>query len=265
VVGAIVVRAAWRHILQFSFDSRGQREVRMWWRKKGYSLLEHGDRYERLWCAVLTNDFPEYERFWVSHIIPLTNRINPEIARSDPKWIGFRDDPKISDDLEAMARAHYSTFYFLARASLLIQYEPHIYFEDAFALLAAAAENADRFVKVWRRGSLNDLSLSRPSLWKISDPLVPAVEDIHLYRNVLLHAPVLGRAHHLNSEFLPRKHLLPKDDDAPRGGKSESEGSWGALQKLTPTLTNFVEGRALLKELRGELIKGLRAAWGGNL
>jgi hypothetical protein len=231
----------------------------MWWQKKGYSLLEHGDRYERLWWPVLKNDFPEYERFWINHVIPLTNRINPEIPETDPRWIGFRDDPKISDDLEAMARAHYSAFYFLARASLLIGHEPHIYFEDAFALRAAATENADRFVKVWRRGLTNDLKLSSRALWEIEVLSWPAVKGIQCYRNVLLHAPVLGRAHYLNAEFLPKKQFLPRDDDA-GGRKSKTEGGWRALHKLQPT--DFIEGRELLKQLRVELIKGLRDAWG---
>src|ERR1035437_6127215 len=99
----------------------------MWWKANGYSLVRHGDRYERLWWPLLKNDFPEYERFWISHIIPLTNRIDAAIPQSDPKCIGFRDDRKICDNLEAMARAHYSTFYFLARATMLIAFEPHIY------------------------------------------------------------------------------------------------------------------------------------------
>lgn len=158
-----------------------------------------------------------------------------------------------------MARARYSTFYFLARATLLIAYEPRIYFEDAFTLLAAATENADRFVKVWQRGLWKDLNLSSPSLCRINDPIVPGVEDVRLYRNVLLHAPVLGRAHYLNSEFLPKKHLLSKDDDEARGAKSKSEGGWPALQKLP--FENFVEGRTLLTKLRAEFVRGLRDAW----
>jgi hypothetical protein len=232
----------------------------MWWKTKGYSLVEHGDRYERLWWPALKNDFPEYERFWINHVIPLTNRINPEIPPADPKWIGFRDDPEISDDLEAMARAHYSTFYFLARATLLIAYEPHIYFEDAFALLAGVAKNAKRFVGVWQRGLTNNLKLSSPSLPGIDVLSWPAVQDIHLYRNVLVHAPVLGRAQYLDAELLPKKQFLPKDDHTERGRKPKAGAGWRALQKLAHT--DFVEGRALLTELKAELIKSLREAWG---
>ena len=229
----------------------------MWWKTKGYSLVEHGDRYERFWWPVLKNDFPEYERFWINHIIPLTNRINAEIPESDPRWIGFRDDPKVSDDLEAMARAHYSTFYFLARATLLVEYEPHIYFKDAFALLAAVTETAKRFVKVWRRGLTNDLKLSSPSLPGIDVPSWPAVQDIHLYRNAMLHHPVLGRAQYLNRELLPKVHFLPKTGS---DRSSKPTGGWRALQRLPPT--DFVEGRPLLTKLRAKLIKGLRDAWG---
>lgn len=231
----------------------------MWWQDKGYNLLQHGDRYERLWWPLLKNDFPEYERFWVSHIIPVTNRIDATIAQSGPKWTGFRDDPHISDDLEVMARAHYSSFYFLARANLLVTCEPHIYFEDAFSLLAAATENANRFVKVWQRGLTQDLNLTKSPLYGIDVLSWPAVKGIDDYRNVLLHGPVLGRAHYLNSEFLPKREHLPKRDHGGRGRRSKPDGGWRALQKLAHA--DFVEGRCLLAGLKAELLRNLRSAW----
>lgn len=220
----------------------------MWWDDFGFTLANHGDRYERLWWPLLRNELPQYETFWRKHIIPLTNRIDPGIPPSDGKWIGFRDDPKIDSDVEAMARSHYSTFYFLARATLVIKYEPQLYFEDAFALLAAATENFERFVKVWHRRLVKRLSLSKISVPVANVESRQVIKEIREYRNVLLHAPVLGRAHYLNSEFLPKKQFLKK-----------VEQSWRFASNLREE--SFEEGRGLVQRLRSGLLSELTSDW----
>jgi hypothetical protein len=123
-----------------------------WWDNAGFSLLHNGDRYERLWWPLIEREFPEYERFWVRHIVPLTNRIDPQVGHSDSKCIAFREDLNVSPHLESMAMAHYSVFYYLARATLLVCYEPRLYVEDAFGLLGTTVYNFKRFVKNWHRG-----------------------------------------------------------------------------------------------------------------
>lgn len=220
----------------------------MWWEDFGFSLLSHGDRYERLWWPLLQKEFPQYERFWIKHIVPLTNRMDPDVVRSNPKWIGFRDDPKINEHVESMAMSHYSVFYYLSRATLVIQYDPHPYFEDAFWLLGTSVYNLQRFLNVWHDGLANVLSLHPralpPKCLKGQEPF----KEISEYRGILTHAPVLGRAHYLTSKLLPRRRHL-----------AGVEKSWRSAQHL-PT-EEFVEGRALLTALRTELLGRLGAVW----
>lgn len=147
-----------------------------------------------------------------------------------------------------MARSHYSTFYFLARATLVIKYEPQLFFEDAFALLAAATENFERFVKVWHRRLVNRLSLSKSSVPVANVENRHVIKEIREYRNVLLHAPVLGRAHYLNSEFLPKKQFLKKVEESWRFASNLQEES-------------FEEGRGLLQRLRAGLLSELTSDW----
>jgi len=72
---------------------------------KEYSLKNHGDGAERIYCDRIINDFPNYEKFW-HFIVPWTNRdILPE---TDPNWLKFRDG--IPPDLEELFMAHYSVF-----------------------------------------------------------------------------------------------------------------------------------------------------------
>ncbi|MBI4164897.1 MAG: hypothetical protein HY508_04090 [Acidobacteria bacterium] len=220
----------------------------MWWDDFGFALVNHGDRYERLWWPLLRDEFPQYESFWRKHIIPLTNRIAPDIPPSDGRWIGFRDDPKINSDVEAMAQSHYSTFYFLARATLVIKYEPQLFFEDAFALLAAATANFERFVKVWHRRLVKRLALSKRLVPVGNVENRQVIKEIREYRNVLLHAPVLGRAHYLNSEFLPKKQVLKKVEE-----------SWRFASNLREE--SFEEGRGLLQRLRAGLLRELTGDW----
>ncbi len=163
----------------------------MWWEDEGLSLLQHGDRFERLWWPLLEKDFPQYERFWLKHIIPLTNRIDPDIDANDPKWIGFRDDDNIKPEIESMAMAHYSVFYHLARATLIIFYEPCLYFEDAFSLLASAIYNLPRFSTSLQKA----LGASMPIL-SSKDLKREPFREILRYRDTLVHAPILARAHY---------------------------------------------------------------------
>jgi hypothetical protein len=218
-----------------------------WWDNAGFSLLYHGDRYERLWWPLLEKEFPEYERFWLRHIVPLTNRINLQVGHSDSKWIAFRDDPNVNPDLEKMAMAHYSVFYYLARATLLVCYEPRLYVEDAFWLLGTTIYNLERFLKKWHRGLARAFGLC-VSLLPPDDLEGSPFEEIRKYRHTLTHAPVLGRAHYPNSELLPGKEHL-----------KEVEESWRFAQGLDTK--SFIEARTLLLELRTELLGKLRNAW----
>jgi hypothetical protein len=86
----------------------------MWWDTE-FNLVEHGDRYERLWWPLLRNDFPEWEIFWIHHVVPLTCRIDDKIANSDPRKLFLRDDAKNDENVESMIMSNYSVFYYMAR------------------------------------------------------------------------------------------------------------------------------------------------------
>ncbi|HUB64847.1 MAG TPA: hypothetical protein VL996_10480, partial [Methylocella sp.] len=100
-----------------------------------FNLIEDGDPYERLWWPLLKDHFSEWERFWKHHVVPLTNRIDEKIKPFDAKKRFLRRDDKINTDIEMMAMRSYSVFYYLARASTIILFEPHLFIEDAFFYL----------------------------------------------------------------------------------------------------------------------------------
>ena len=83
----------------------------MWW-EDHFNLCDHGDPYEKLWWPLLQLELPQYQGFWKRHIVPLTNRIDPETNMDENKRIAFRDDPNIDADVVQTAMAQYSTFYF---------------------------------------------------------------------------------------------------------------------------------------------------------
>ena len=71
-----------------------------------YSLEGHGDGLEKkAYSLFLSASFPAYERCWLKHVVPLTNR---------PDNVHFKDDAtlklegKDSEDL-AIAQLHYTT------------------------------------------------------------------------------------------------------------------------------------------------------------
>jgi len=94
-----------------------------WWRDQ-FNLSEHSDSYERLWWPLIREEFPEYESLWRGHIVATTNRIDSTMPRNDSWWSAFRNDPGIDNDLEQLVMHQYSIFYYFARASLAIKYQP---------------------------------------------------------------------------------------------------------------------------------------------
>jgi hypothetical protein len=117
----------------------------MWWDGR-FSLMQNGDRYERLWWPLISNDFQEWEKFWIHHVVPLTNRIDDKVPDNDPQKLFLREDDNIDRRVEAMVMANYSVFYFLGRVSAILLAEPHLFPEDAFMLLQAVTENVKYFI-----------------------------------------------------------------------------------------------------------------------
>lgn len=214
-----------------------------------FTLTQNGDMYERLWWPLVKPDFPEWEQFWIYHVVPLTNRIDDALPDDDPRKIFLREDDEIDRRLEAMVMANYSVFYFLGRASAIIIADPHLFLEDVFMLLNATTENVQFFLeKVHEIGKLLNIEEKRLPSWRkiqIKEP-IPSIKS---YRNTLLHAPRLGQNPNLDREMiLKKKHLL------------RAQTSWAYVQKLRRQ--EFEEdGRDYLRRMRVDLMKVLNPVW----
>lgn len=220
----------------------------MWWDDK-FSLRDDGETLERLWWPLIAHHFPQYERFWRKHIVPLTNRINPDFSKSQEDWLSFRSDPAIGPHVEQMAMAQYSTFYYITRSALLIMYEPHLYVEDAFVFLNLAIVNCRDFLRICRQELARELDI-RPSLFPWHNQIfnLPFSTEIKAYRDVIIHAPKIGRAYGFSREFVPKTAHL-----------QQAERSWRYVQGLGAG--EFEDGRILLRRLLTDLLKEVGASW----
>jgi hypothetical protein len=77
------------------------------------TLLADGDSFEKhYWTEFLSTEFPSYEKYWASQIVPMTNRpINIHFKKSEE----LTSQGYSSDDI-CKAQLHYTTFRHLARA-----------------------------------------------------------------------------------------------------------------------------------------------------
>jgi hypothetical protein len=118
-----------------------------------FHLGEHGDRHERAFWPLLSKLFPSYEILWRRLIVPLTCRIDPNLAASPEQWIRLR--PSIPPRYEQASMAHYSVFYFLGRAAKRCAEEKTAleYPEDVLFLLDSVGDNLKHF-----RRAMNDLA-----------------------------------------------------------------------------------------------------------
>jgi hypothetical protein len=226
------------------------REGLLWWDDK-FTLAQDGDELERLWWPLLQREFPEYEELWIKHIVPLTHRIDPAFRSNREGWHSFRSDPNIVEEFEAMAMAQYSTFYFLARAYLIIVCEPHLYVEDGFLFLDLTTKNLRSFLKICKKELGPRLGLNPspfPDFGRIFN--LPFTVEANEYRDVIIHAPKIGKGRTLSRTFLPKRNRLP-----------EIERSWRKVQNLPGG--DFVDGRELLRRLLKELTVEIRRNWRG--
>jgi len=83
-----------------------------------WTLRDHGDPLEQKWGEAVGAHFPNYEVFWVSHVVPLTFR------PVDGVTILLRAD--LPEHLETLATYNYSVFLHLAAAHELAEHEPEI-------------------------------------------------------------------------------------------------------------------------------------------
>jgi hypothetical protein len=145
-----------------------------------------------------------------------------------------------------MVMANYSVFYYLARASVVILTEPHLFPEDAFIFLRVTTENAAQFLNSVRTLA-DELPMDPSGLpdWNESDETISAIRR---YRNAFSHAPRLGRNSHLDWEFIPVLSQL-----------NRAEESWGYVQRLPSHC--FEDGRIYLQKLRVDLMRVLDPIW----
>jgi len=153
---------------------------------EGFTLTKHGDSRERQWWPLVAKDFPAYEAFWRLYVVPLTNRVDTSIAASDPRWIRVR--PPVSDQYLRFAMAHYSVFYWIARASEIIARHPKIeYPEDVIYLLQAAGEDLVRFLgELIHIGKDAGAEFPFPAPEQYPKGYAPVFAEIKAYRDVLL-------------------------------------------------------------------------------
>jgi hypothetical protein len=216
---------------------------------KQFQVERDGDRYERLWWPILREEFSEWGRFWVHHIVPLTNRINHNIPATDPKKMYTREDFKMNQQIERMVMANYSVLYYLGRARAAVLTEPHLFPEDVFIFLRATTENLERFVGCVR-GLLKSLGTDRarlPPAWQdIKDD--PTIVTISEYRNAFVHSPRLGRHPSLDWEFVPKRQHL-----------KDAQISWTYVQALAST--DFEDARQYLLQVQKDLILIMNPLW----
>lgn len=88
-----------------------------------WTLARNGDSVERALGPDVCRLFPNYEKFWILHIVPLTYRV------MDPDCIFVR--AKVRPDLEDMATAHYGVLTHLAACHQQLNNRPD---PDLFAV-----------------------------------------------------------------------------------------------------------------------------------
>lgn len=226
---------------------------------EGFTLTHFGDHHEqRLWGLVSTA-FPAYEIFWRRYIVPLTNRVDPNVSfpRDRDAWIRLR--PDVHERQEKLAMHHYSVFYYLGRAAERINSGECEFPEDVFSLLDACGDNALAFCTLARE-ILPDFGLSIDFLPSQKDQLCCSTDrqklskrrgglvEVQEYRDTILHNPVLGRGTRISRQFLPKREFL-----------EEVKFSWMKAARLTAE--QMVESKSLYTRLLGETAGFLQETW----
>jgi hypothetical protein len=210
---------------------------------------EHGDAYERLWWHFIKVDFPAWGSFWSHHIVPLTNRIVDDFKGDAQEKLHVRSDPRIHEAVEALVMNNYSVFYYLARSCAIVSFEPHLFLEDAFIFLRAAAENAGQFLGCFKSQIAPAFGIDKSKVpeWK-AIKAGQTYTEIVAYRDAYVHRARLGRNPKLPPESIPKHSHIEK-----------AKFSWRYIQELSED--QFVDGRKHLRVLQRDLMKELDPIW----
>ena len=177
-----------------------------------FNLDDHGDRHEQERWRLLRDRFGNYEVFWRLYVVPLTNRVLGPAAGGDPSWIRVRRN--IPSEWQKLALCHYSVFYRLSRAVELRLEQAETapgkptHPEEVIALLQTCCENVKDFYDAVRDiGSDSVRSLPR----RLPNDFPIVFRKIDVYRNLLIHNPVLGRGEMHGETLWPK---LPEDPES---------------------------------------------------
>jgi len=223
-----------------------------------FNLDDHGDRHEHERWPLIRDRFGNYEVFWRLYVVPLTNRVLGPAPGGERSWVRVRRD--IPSEWQKLAVCHYSVFYRLSRAVELrleqAQSTPDkpTHPEEVISLLQTCCENVMDFYDAVRDiggGTVQYLPRRLPDDF----PLV--FRKIDVYRNMLIHNPVLGRGETDGQTLWPK---LPGDLDSWEAWKNKFRFSWSAVEDLSPE--ELVSARALLESLENELAASLNETWG---
>lgn len=211
-------------------------------------LVDHGDAVERHYWPTVSNSLSEYETFWKTFIVLLTNRVDPF---ADKDWIMLRTG--LSETYESLLIASYSTFYHCVVAHAQIEIgrkakaergfnHPELFFFSAKACLEnlqALHSQAGRLL----RGPAIKLSLP-----KSPDDLIHAIT---FYRDVFTHRGHLGRGSQHGRDLIPKLRHLPES-------KKDPHRLWSYTMALdAQEMTDALDYQSELWEKLGEYLQGM--------
>jgi len=223
-----------------------------------FNLKDHGDRHENERWGLIRDRFDNYEVFWRLYVVPLTNRVLGPADVDNRSWIRIRRD--IPSKWQKLALCHYSVFNRLSRAVELRLEQARTppdkptHPEEVIALLQTCCENVKDFYDAVRDiagGTVQHL----PRRLLNDFPLV--FRKIDVYRNLLIHNPVLGRGERDGETLWPK---LPEQPKFWAAWQNKFRFSWTAVEDLAPE--DLVPVRTLLQTLEDELAASLNETWG---
>jgi len=219
-----------------------------------FDLGKDGDRHEREFWPLLSGRFPSYEILWPRLIVPLTYRIDPQIARNSDKWIRFR--PDIPERYEKTAMAHYSVFYLLGRAVKRFSDEKMAleYPEDVLFLRDSVSDNFKQFLRAMGNlGADCGYRVFRGSAHQYPRGFDP-FQEINDYRDTFLHSMVIGRGIGVGKTYIPKWNNEKSTSPLER-----AKSSWRAAEQLLPD--DLISTSDLLSRLISEICLTLEKSW----
>jgi hypothetical protein len=218
-----------------------------------FQLADHGDRRERRLWALASRELSEYEVFWRTLIVPLTNRVDPTIEFGLESWFRLRHHlPRVYEDV---AMSNYSVLYYAASAfeqigvvRSQIGLNQHSQLELPFFFLQVCVENVKTLHSTSRQllGSLHapcNLPKHPEKVYRV----------IGAYRNAFTHDPVMGRATTHGREMIPPVEMLP------RTGANRQFLRWSQTEAIPSE--RMVDGLEYLEGIWNQLTEFLQKLW----